>query len=122
MLRNRLVDYLRYAVHGERVTIRRPRRRPRRSGAARNWRYRGWIRTLPSVISGMPGAEAAHTGDDGGMSQKASDYTCIPLTAEEHREYHQVGRREFERRHGIDCRELVAELNHAWFAHAAEVQ
>jgi hypothetical protein len=68
------------------------------------------------------GCEAAHTGDDGGMSQKPSDFTCIPLTPAEHIEYHLVGREEFERRHGIDCRDLVRNLNHAWFAHAHEVK
>jgi hypothetical protein len=35
------------------------------------------------------------------MSQKASDYSCVPLTMAEHREHHQIGKREFERRHGI---------------------
>lgn len=48
------------------------------------------------------------------MRQKASDYSCIPLTAAEHREYHQIGKRAFEAKYGLDCAALVAELNRVW--------
>lgn len=117
------MGYLRFAVWGETEHGRRsPRRRPAGRGASRNWRYRAWIRTLPSAVSGAEGCEAAHTGDDGGMAMKASDYSCIPLTVEEHREYHRVGRAAFERRNGIDCRELTKRLNHDWFAYSGSVK
>jgi hypothetical protein len=53
---------------------------------------------------------------------KASDYTCIPLTAEEHREYHAIGKESFERRHGIDCAAVVARLNEVWFRFSREVK
>lgn len=112
-----LARWLRYAVHGETEHPRAARRRPRR-GPARNAKYRAWIRSLPSAVSGEYGCEAAHTGTDGGMRQKASDYSCIPLTAEEHAEYHRIGREEFERGNHIDCRAIVAELNRLWFRYA----
>ena len=109
-----LSSWLMFAVHGRKAP-RRPRRR--RSSPARSWKYRAWIRSLPSAVSGAIGCEAAHTGSDGGMALKASDYSCIPLTFTEHREYHQVGRAEFERLHQVNCRELVRRLNHDWFAY-----
>lgn len=121
MLSKRLVRYLRFAIHGETVHP-RAARRPARRGPARNWKYRAWIRSLPSAVSGRTGCEAAHTGDDGGMSQKASDYSCIPLTREEHEELHRSGRVEFERAHQVDIAALVKRLNHDWFAYAKEVK
>ncbi|MGO9893603.1 MAG: hypothetical protein ACLPX8_05230 [Bryobacteraceae bacterium] len=113
-MNRRVVRYLRYAIHGETQRPRAPRR-PARRGPARNWKYRAWIRSLPSAVSGLPGCEAAHTGTDGGMRQKASDYSCVPLTPEEHIEYHRVGKREFERATGLDCGHLVQRLNRDWF-------
>jgi hypothetical protein len=92
---------------------RAPRRRQRR-GPARNYRYRGWIRSLPSAVSGEAGCDACHTGRFHGMGQKASDYTCIPLTREEHLEYHARGRQEFEARHDLDIQVLVRRLNRCW--------
>lgn len=89
----------------------------------RNWKYRQWIRTLPSAVSGIEGGiEAAHTGGDGGMSMKASDYSCIPLTVEEHREYHQIGKSAFEAKHNLDCAVLVRRLNAVWFKHSQDVK
>jgi hypothetical protein len=110
-----------YAVHGQTVR-RRGRRRSRRCRPARSWKYRAWIRSLPSAVSGLPGCEAAHTGDDGGMSQKPSDYSCIPLTWSEHREYHRLGRAGFEGLHRLSCREIVRRLNHDSFAYSQGVK
>jgi hypothetical protein len=108
-----LGSYLQLVIFGERE--RRFPRKPRR-GPARDAKYRAWIRTLPSVVSGQGPCEAAHTGTDGGMSQKASDYSCVPLTMPEHREYHQIGKREFEKRHGIRFVAAVRELNQQYFS------
>jgi hypothetical protein len=62
--------------------------------------------------------EAAHTGSDGGMRQKASDYSCIPLCWDCHQgavdSYHRLSRSAFEGRRGIDCAKLVARLNTDW--------
>ena len=83
-------------------------------GPARDARYLAWVRTLPCEICGGL-AEAAHTGADGGMRQKASDFTCIPLCHRCHRTgkqaYHAIGRRAFEALHMIDCAAVVMRLN-----------
>lgn len=119
MSHSALVRWLRYAVHGEYSHSRAPRRRPRR-GPARNWKYRRWIRSLPSAVSGRPGCEASHTQNNG-TSSKGSDYSCVPLTHEEHREY-DAGRDLFEKRYGLCMAELVKRLNHDWFAYAGRVK
>lgn len=86
---------------------------------ARNWKYKLWIRSLPCAVCGCTPTEAAHTGSDGGMSMKASDYSCIPLCADCHtqgpRSYHRIGRPAFELEHDIQVAELVARLNRLWF-------
>ena len=121
MLGKALARYLRYAIHGETTHTRAPRRPARRCKPARSWKYRAWIRSLPSVISGKMGCDAAHTGDDGGTAQKASDFTCVPLTRDEHDELHR-GRRDFEELHHVDLAALVERLNHDWFAYAGRVK
>ena len=110
----RLEGFLRYAVHGDTSRPKRKPRRRRRNGPARDYRYRAWIRTLPSAISGLLGCEAAHTGTDGGMRQKSSDYTCIPLTPQEHREYHTIGKKDFELKYGISCEVICRRLYDLW--------
>lgn len=106
--------WVHYQIFG-RWPDRQPRRKSRR-GPARSRKYRAWIRSLPSCVSGRPHCEAAHTGDDGGMSMKASDYTCVPLTAEEHCEYHRVGRAAFAAAYGLNLDGIVEELMRAWRA------
>jgi len=91
-------------------------------GPARDYRYRAWIRSLPSAVSGQLGCEAAHTGGDGGMRQKSSDFSCVPLTRSEHAELHGIGKQDFEAKYGIEFKEVVRRLSDAWFAHAAEVK
>jgi hypothetical protein len=113
--------YVYFLVHG----VRPPRRSPRRWSPrkpARNFRYRAWIRSLPSAVSGAMGCEAAHTGQDGGLSMKASDYSCIPLTPIEHLRYHAIGRDAFEKLHGIDCAEISRKLAATWFRFSKEVK
>jgi hypothetical protein len=104
----------------------------------RDKKYRAWIRTLPCAICYPAGlrqrshTEAAHTHDGSqGMSQKSSDYSVIPLCGLGHHQfgpesYHVLGEKEFERRHGINCRALAAELRtfyreHVECASSAEV-
>jgi hypothetical protein len=86
-----------------------PPRETRREQPARDWEYRAWIRTLPCAVCGSTRyVEAAHTGSDGGMSQKSSDHSCVPLCRSCHTAgpngYHRIGKREFERRHGSNSR------------------
>jgi hypothetical protein len=90
-----------------------------RNGPPRDPAYRAWIRTLPCTICGATWrVEAAHTGFDGGMSQKASDYSCVPLCKNCHTSgtnaYHRLGKLKFERHHGIVFADLVRALNKAW--------
>lgn len=113
--------YLYYQVHGEKP----PRKPPQRSsgrGPARNWKYRAWIRTLPCLACGSTyEVEAAHTGADGGMRQKASDYSCIPLCSDCHTQAPDSHHRDREaceariyRRHNTSVAQLVKSLNREW--------
>ena len=108
------LDWLVWQVWG-RWPERAPRRVERR-GPPRDAEYRSWIRTLPCAACGsFCQVEAAHTGSDGGMAQKASDYSCVPLCRNCHtagpRAYHRIGKHPFEREHGISFAELVRSLN-----------
>jgi hypothetical protein len=92
-----------------------------RRGPPRDPTYRAWIRTLPCTICGSGWrVEAAHTGYDGGMSMKPSDYSCIPLCRNCHTAakgaYHRIGRPSFEQKFSIDLRALVKGLNVKWAA------
>src|ERR1039458_5850827 len=98
---------------------RKPRRTESRRGPSRDSAYRAWIRTLSCSCCGSRWQiEAAHTGSEGGMSQKASDFSCVPLCRDCHtagREaYHRIGKLAFERKWGIDFFDLVRALNIAW--------
>ena len=108
-------------VHG--VDI--PRKPPQKASAlgtpkvARSWRYKAWIRSLPCAACGATPSEAAHTGSDGGMKLKASDYSAVPLCASCHtlapHAYHVLGRQAFELHHSLDLKALVKRLNGLWF-------
>jgi len=50
--------------------------------------YLKWIRSQPSVVSGKTPCEAAHLHSRGAWG---SDYSAIPLTHEEHQEFHRRG-------------------------------
>jgi hypothetical protein len=117
-----LRSYLAWAVHGRKL----PRRAstPTRRGPSRDEDYKAWIRTLPCCACGVEGrSEAAHTGSDGGMSQKASDYSCVPLCPDCHTQapgaYHRVGKRAFERRHGLSFAGVVDRLQREWYERCA---
>jgi hypothetical protein len=100
---------------------RKPRRTESRRGPSRDPQYRAWIRTLSCSCCGSRWQiEAAHTGSEGGMSQKASDYSCVPLCRNCHTAgrtaFRRVGKLEFERRYGLDLALLVKALNIAYKA------
>lgn len=119
MTGRRLIRFLRFAVHGETKHPRAPRRKPRR-GPYRSWKYRAWIRTVPSVVSGRTGCEACHTVNNG-MRSKGSDLSCVPMTRAEHREY-DAGRKAFERKYGISMTAEVRKLNSIWFQYSGLVK
>lgn len=54
---------------------------------ARDPQYRRWIKSLPCFACGRNWlVDPAHTGPHG-ISQKASDYNCIPLCRDCHQSY-----------------------------------
>ena len=117
-----LQAYLAHAVLGRKLPQRQsigPRPGPPRKGPARDEDYKAWIRTLPCCACGAQGcSEAAHTGDDGGMSMKASDYSCVPLCSFCHTQaphaYHRIGKRRFEALHVVCFSGIAAELRREW--------
>jgi hypothetical protein len=117
LTQQQLGSYLAWAIHG-----RKPQRRAAsstRKGPPRDEAYLAWIREMPCIACGIEGrSEAAHTGSDGGMSMKASDYSCVPLCTECHTQapdaYHRVGKRAFEERQGLCLVRVVARLNCEW--------
>src|ERR1035437_6793891 len=95
-----------------------------RQGPPRDRACMAWIRKMPCIACGIEGrSEAAHTGSDGGMSMKASDYSVVPLCADCHTQapdaYHRAGKGAFERQHGLCLGHLVARLNRDWQARCA---
>src|SRR5690242_2933110 len=115
----RLEQMLRWRIFGE-WRDRPPRRRAFNRGPARNEDYKTFIRRQRCCVCGRLPSEAAHTGMDGGMSQKASDYSCVPLCNVCHtaggKSYHRIGRKEFERLHRIDFDVIVEGLFTEWSA------
>ena len=122
----RLESYLHYRIFGKPAPKERKPRRKSGRGPARDWKYRAWIRSLPCAICGRQPAEAAHTGTDGGMRLKASDFSCIPLCSNCHTQApdanHRIGKRAFELKHNISCIEQVKELNRVWFEYSRMVK
>jgi hypothetical protein len=122
-----LEGYLAHAVLGRKLPQRErigPRSGPPRKGPQRDEGYKDWIRTLACCACGVEGrSEAAHTGTDGGMSMKASDYSCVPLCPDCHtrgpRSYHGVGKIAFQRSKGLCLPALVARLQLDWIRKSA---
>lgn len=80
----------------------------------RNPAYLHWVRTHPCLIHPDRLAEAHHAGR-GYMGQKAPDSTAIPLCPECHRTgkqaWHQIGRKAWQRAHGIEVEREIQRLN-----------
>jgi len=120
-VRTRDVSIKRRAPLRRKTPLRKKRLQPR-PGPERDPIYLAWIRTLACVVccqtpSAWNTIEAAHTNALGprGMSQKASDYSAIPLCSWHHRHnrdsYHALGEKRFAREHQINLQELVLALN-----------
>ena len=115
-----LKRWLMLEVHGIDIGKRPPQKESflHPNKPARNALYRAWIRSLPCVACGsMLNVEAAHTGPHG-LTQKASDYTCIPLCHAHHRTGNdaldKIGREAFQRYFSLRIDDLVQELNWQW--------
>jgi len=118
LIGKRLHSYLAYAVL-DRKSMHLAKRAEPRKGPPRDEAYKDWIRTQACLGCNREGrSEAAHVGNDGGMSMKASDYSCVPLCRDCHTQgrgaYHRVGKRIFERAHGLDFAAEVRRLNAKW--------
>ena len=101
--------------------MRRPKRKkPERMGVrpptvVRSPGHLKWVRGFHCSVAGIfctGNAQAAHvrTGTDGGTSMKPGDNWAIPLCAAHHGKQHQIGEAQFERVHGIDMKEIAADL------------
>jgi len=114
---DQLRSFLAWAVHA-----RKPQPRAASStgnGPPRDAAYLGGIREMPCIACGIGDrSEAAHTGTDGRMSQKASDYSCVPLCGNCHARaagaYHRIGKQAFEEQHGLSFVQSVERLNKEW--------
>lgn len=71
-----------------------PKQRPFRSR-----RYLDWVKSQPSVISGLPADDPHHIKVKGYGGTKTSDLWAIPLTRAEHDELHR-GVEAWEEKHG----------------------
>jgi len=83
----------------------------------RSPKYLAWVRQKPCAVAGCRfGAEAAHTGSHG-ISQKASDYSAIPLCSNHHRTgtdaLHRMGPRAFAHYHKLDIPAVIRALHKA---------
>jgi hypothetical protein len=114
-----LSSWLAYTVLGKQDVKLRRRRRNHHSGPERDAKYRAFVRTFPCCACGrLEGIEAAHTGHDGGMAQKSSDFSCVPLCKGScHPEYDNGLRSNhlFEQDWGIDMAKIARDLNRLYF-------
>lgn len=98
-------------------------RRAKEAKDVRDPQHLAWIRTLPSVISGRLGCEAAHINfpdrrfgkPERAKSKKAGDDWTLPLTPDEHQHgpdaQHKTGlEREWWVAKGIDATALASRL------------
>lgn len=118
MIGRALERWVAFQVRGK-IERKPPQRTDTSRGPARDRHYRAWIRTLPCAACGrIENIEAAHTGPHG-LSQKASDYACIPLCIGHHRTgkeaLDRIGRQQFERQFGLTVSALTRRLNRIWF-------
>jgi hypothetical protein len=100
--------------------LRRTSLRKRRPGKPRRGRtydpaYMRWVKKWPCAACGLEGgSDPCHTKaiDRGGMGQKTSDRSCIPLCRVHHREFDQGRyRATFCERYRLDIDRLVERLN-----------
>ena len=81
---------------------------------ARDTEYLRWIKCFACMACGSTVmVDPAHTGPHG-ISQKASDYSCIPLCRKCHDEY-DAAPRQFAGEREWDLAEIIAFWNHSWF-------
>jgi len=70
------------------------RPQPKAPKPTRSEAYKKWVRMQDCAITGRPANEAHHYTSETisrGVSEKVSDYYCVPLTSEAHAEWHRRG-------------------------------
>jgi hypothetical protein len=85
-------------------------RRAKEAIEVRNEPHLKFVASLPSVISGRFGCQAAHVSyadprfgkPERGKGKKADDVFTVPLTPQEHADQHNCNEREWWRQAGID--------------------
>lgn len=105
-----------------------PRRKPPKSGIARNPdrirspAHRKWVRGFACACADArhpdqavpchPLIECAHvrTGTDGGTGIKPSDSWTVPLCKAHHAEQHAIGEPAFERKYGVNLKRIAEDL------------
>lgn len=70
-----------------------------------------WIQMRPSVVSGRMPCENAHVRSRGAGGTYRD---IVPLTRDEHRELHTIGRDSFEAKYDVDLETEAAITQHAW--------
>lgn len=88
----------------------------------KNVKYLAFIRTLPCVVTGQHGVDAAHLSTEAkewghrgrGKGQKASDRWALPLIRSLHDEQHRGDEMAFWDRHGINPHALACALYAKW--------
>ncbi|MBB3453945.1 hypothetical protein FHT86_002201 [Rhizobium sp. BK313] len=94
-----------------------PKRKPAKSKG-----YLSFIHSLPCVVSGAYGVEAAHLSSPAlhfghygrGKGSKAPDRWALPLSPTQHRIQHSMNEMEFWRRAGIDPHILALTIFGLW--------
>ena len=78
----------------------------------RSEEYLKFIRTLPCCVCGAA-AEPHHAGRSY-KGLKSSDYSCVPLCRQDHRELHHIGVLTFQKKHGVSMATEIAYALHRY--------
>lgn len=83
----------------------------------KEWRsqeYLDWVKTQPSCISGRPSDDAHHIKGHGmGGTTKPPDWATLPLTRDEHTEFHNKGWKTWEADNGNQWQHIARTLGKA---------
>lgn len=93
-------------------------RRAKEAMEVRDPRHLAWIRTLPCVVTGKYGCEAAHISfadarfgkPERARGKKAGDDWTVPLSPDAHRDQHSRNERKYWADQGIDVTTLASRL------------
>ena len=79
--------------------------------ASEERRYMDYVRSQVSCVSGRPADDPHHIKGRGyGGSSKPSALLTIPLTRDEHQDFHSSGWISWEEKHNVDQRDLALRM------------